>query len=79
MLAGTGCCSLSETIQLTKLAADMKYDAAMVVTPYYYLSQVESSFSLSLSFSFSLSLSLSLSNRSHQKSKSQCDFISTSR
>ncbi|HUG33579.1 MAG TPA: dihydrodipicolinate synthase family protein, partial [Anaerolineales bacterium] len=35
-IAGTGTPSLSETIELTKLAFDLGYDAALVVPPYYF-------------------------------------------
>jgi len=36
LIAGTGTPSLSETIDLTKLAFDLGYDAALVVPPYYF-------------------------------------------
>src|SRR6266496_5383250 len=36
LLAGTGTPSLSETIELTKLAFDLGYDAALVLPPYYF-------------------------------------------
>ncbi len=36
MIAGTGTPSLAETIELTKLAFDLGYDAALVVPPYYF-------------------------------------------
>jgi 4-hydroxy-tetrahydrodipicolinate synthase len=36
LLAGTGTPSLSETIDLTKLAFDLGYDGAVVLPPYYY-------------------------------------------
>ncbi|MCP4218780.1 MAG: dihydrodipicolinate synthase family protein [bacterium] len=36
MLAGTGCQSTGETIELTKKAADIGADAALVLTPFYY-------------------------------------------
>ncbi|KAL6072140.1 4-hydroxy-2-oxoglutarate aldolase, mitochondrial [Balamuthia mandrillaris] len=36
MIAGTGCVSTKETIQLTQEAAALGYDAAMIVTPYYF-------------------------------------------
>jgi 4-hydroxy-tetrahydrodipicolinate synthase len=36
LIAGTGTPSLSETIELTKLAFDLGYDAALVVPPYYF-------------------------------------------
>jgi 4-hydroxy-tetrahydrodipicolinate synthase len=36
LFAGTGTPSLSETIELTKLAFDLGYDAALVVPPYYF-------------------------------------------
>jgi 4-hydroxy-2-oxoglutarate aldolase len=36
LIAGTGCLSTRETIELTAEAAELGYDAAMVVTPYYY-------------------------------------------
>ena len=36
LLAGTGTPSLDESIQLTKLAFDLGYDAALVVPPYYF-------------------------------------------
>lgn len=38
LIAGTGTPSLSETIELTKLAFDLGYDAALVVPPYYFRS-----------------------------------------
>jgi 4-hydroxy-2-oxoglutarate aldolase len=40
MIAGTGCESTRETIHLTRLAADAGADAALVVTPHYYTSQM---------------------------------------
>ena len=36
LLAGTGTPSLSETIDLTKLAFDLGYDGVLVVPPYYF-------------------------------------------
>ena len=36
VIAGTGTPSLSETIELTRLAFDLGYDAALVVPPYYF-------------------------------------------
>jgi len=36
LLAGTGTPSLSETIDLTKLAFDLGYDGVVVLPPYYY-------------------------------------------
>lgn len=36
LIAGTGTPSLSETIELTKLAFELGYDAALVVPPYYF-------------------------------------------
>lgn len=36
LIAGTGTPSLSETIDLTKLAFDLGYDAALVLPPYYF-------------------------------------------
>lgn len=36
LIAGTGTPSLSETIELTKLAFDLGYDAALLVPPYYF-------------------------------------------
>lgn len=36
LIAGTGTPSLSESIELTKLAFDLGYDAALVVPPYYF-------------------------------------------
>jgi 4-hydroxy-tetrahydrodipicolinate synthase len=36
LIAGTGTPSLNETIELTKLAFDLGYEAALVVPPYYY-------------------------------------------
>ena len=36
LIAGTGTPSLSETIELTKLAFDLGFDAALVVPPYYF-------------------------------------------
>ena len=35
-IVGTGTPSLSETIELTKLAFDLGYDAALVIPPYYF-------------------------------------------
>ncbi|MEM7433391.1 MAG: dihydrodipicolinate synthase family protein [Pseudomonadota bacterium] len=35
-MVGTGTPSLTETIELTQLAADLGYDAALVLPPYYY-------------------------------------------
>jgi len=42
LIAGTGCVSTKETIELTNAAAKMGYTAAMVVTPYYYTSRMSS-------------------------------------
>jgi 4-hydroxy-tetrahydrodipicolinate synthase len=36
LMVGTGTPSLSETIHLTTLAAELKFDAALVLPPYYY-------------------------------------------
>ena len=36
LIAGTGTPSLSETIELTQLAFDLGYEAALVVPPYYF-------------------------------------------
>jgi len=36
LIAGTGTPSLSESIELTRLAFDLGYDAALVVPPYYF-------------------------------------------
>lgn len=36
LIAGTGTPSLSETIELTRLAFDLGYDAVLVVPPYYF-------------------------------------------
>ncbi len=36
LIAGTGTPSLNETIELTKLAFDLGYEAALVVPPYYF-------------------------------------------
>jgi len=36
LIAGTGTPSISESIELTKLAFDLGYDAALVVPPYYF-------------------------------------------
>jgi len=36
LIAGTGTPSLSETMELTKLAFDLGYDAALAVPPYYF-------------------------------------------
>lgn len=36
LIAGTGTPSLTESIELTKLAFDLGYDAALVVPPYYF-------------------------------------------
>eukprot|EP01118_Nematostelium_gracile_P002485 TRINITY_DN12703_c0_g1_i1.p1 TRINITY_DN12703_c0_g1~~TRINITY_DN12703_c0_g1_i1.p1 ORF type:complete len:346 (-),score=99.30 TRINITY_DN12703_c0_g1_i1:11-922(-) len=40
LIAGTGCGGTKETIEMTKRAADLGYDAAMVVTPYYFKGQM---------------------------------------
>lgn len=40
LLAGTGSNSTEETIEVTKIAANAGYDAALVVTPYYYKPQL---------------------------------------
>ena len=36
LMVGTGTPSLGDTIELTKLAADLDFDAALLVPPYYY-------------------------------------------
>src|SRR4030095_8542306 len=36
LIAGTGTPSISESIDLTRLAFDLGYDAALVVPPYYF-------------------------------------------
>ena len=36
LMVGTGTPSLGDTIELTKLAADLGFDAALVLPPYYY-------------------------------------------
>src|SRR5215216_7938104 len=36
LIAGTGTPSLSETIELTKLAFDLGYEGVLVVPPYYF-------------------------------------------
>ena len=36
LMVGTGTPSLSDTIELTQLAADLEFDAALIVPPYYY-------------------------------------------
>ena len=36
LIAGTGTPSLSETVDLTKLAFDLGYDGVLVVPPYYF-------------------------------------------
>lgn len=38
LFAGTGTSSLKETKDLTAIAQDLGYDAAMIITPYYYTS-----------------------------------------
>mmetsp|Transcript_39575 Transcript_39575/g.55143 ORF Transcript_39575/g.55143 Transcript_39575/m.55143 type:complete len:323 (+) Transcript_39575:120-1088(+) len=40
MIAGTGCPSTQLTIERSNMAADLGYDAVMVVTPYYYKSLI---------------------------------------
>jgi 4-hydroxy-2-oxoglutarate aldolase len=40
LLAGTGCQSTRETIALTRRAADVGADAALVVTPHYYTAKM---------------------------------------
>ncbi len=40
-IAGTGCESTLETLELTKKAASLGADAAMVVTPHYYKSRMD--------------------------------------
>lgn len=40
-IAGTGCESTIETLELTKKAASLGADAAMVVTPHYYKSRMD--------------------------------------
>ena len=41
LIAGTGTPSLSESIELTRLAFDLGFDAALVVPPYYFRSATE--------------------------------------
>lgn len=41
LLVGTGTSSLSETIELTKLAYDLGYDGTVVLPPYYYRKATE--------------------------------------
>ena len=41
LIAGTGTPSLSETIELTKLAFDLGYDSVLVVPPYYFRKATE--------------------------------------
>jgi 4-hydroxy-tetrahydrodipicolinate synthase len=41
LIAGTGTPSLSETIELTKLAFDLGFEAALVVPPYYFRSATD--------------------------------------
>jgi 4-hydroxy-tetrahydrodipicolinate synthase len=41
LIAGTGTPSLSETIELTRLAFDLGFDAALVVPPYYFRSATD--------------------------------------
>lgn len=41
LIAGTGTPSLSETIELTRLAFDLGYEAALVVPPYYFRTATE--------------------------------------
>ncbi len=36
LMVGTGTPSLGDTIELTRLAADLDFDAALIVPPYYY-------------------------------------------
>ena len=36
LMVGTGTPSLGDTIELTRLAADLNFDAALIVPPYYY-------------------------------------------
>jgi len=36
LMVGTGTSSLGDTIELTQLAAELKFDAALVLPPYYY-------------------------------------------
>lgn len=40
LFAGTGSSSIKETKELTAIAQDLGYDAAMVVTPYFYVSSL---------------------------------------
>lgn len=40
LLAGTGAESVRETLRLTEAAADLGYDAALVLTPHYYRGQM---------------------------------------
>lgn len=41
LIAGTGTPSLTETIELTRLAFDLGFDAALVVPPYYFRNATE--------------------------------------
>lgn len=41
LIAGTGCVSTRETIELTNAAKDLGYDAVMLVTPYYYTNTMQ--------------------------------------
>lgn len=40
LLAGTGCDSERDTIRLTNIAAEMGYDAALILTPFYYIGKM---------------------------------------
>ncbi|MEE9542035.1 MAG: dihydrodipicolinate synthase family protein, partial [Candidatus Bipolaricaulota bacterium] len=42
MIAGTGCQSTLQTIELTRQAAEIGADAALVVSPFYYKGQMTS-------------------------------------
>jgi 4-hydroxy-2-oxoglutarate aldolase len=43
LFAGTGSSSLKETKDLTAIAQDLGYDAALVVTPYFYINSLSDS------------------------------------
>lgn len=40
LIAGTGSSSTFETVELTMIARDLGYDAAMIVTPFYFSSRI---------------------------------------
>ena len=40
LIAGTGSTSIQETIDLSKAAKQIGYDAVMIITPYYFVSKV---------------------------------------